>query len=187
MDPDMNKYDLSHRVSHHPKMSDEAWEETYHAAWSAFYTPEHIRTVLRRSAASKLGRPGTTLSTLLWFKLVNQFEGVHPLEGGAFRLKSRRDRRGSMPRENPLVFYPRYLGQTLRKLWGYYSVYRECKAILNEVLNAPDRWTYSDLAIEPPKADEFEALDLYHATAGGEAALARKRRGDAIREHAHAH
>ena len=57
-----------------------------------------------------------------------------------------------------------------------------CKAILDEVLAAPDRWTYSDLAIAPPKADEFEALDLYHATAGGEAALARKHRDDAIRD-----
>ncbi len=53
--------------------------------------------------------------------------------------------------------------------------------MLDEVLAAPDRWTYSDLAIAPPQADEFEALDLYHATNGGEAALARKRRDEAIR------
>ena len=51
---------------------------------------------------------------------------------------------------------------------------------------APDRWTYTDLAIAPPRADEFEALDLYHATSGGEAALARKRRDDAIRNSKHA-
>jgi hypothetical protein len=48
-------------------------------------------------------------------------------------------------------------------------------------LAAPDRWTYSDLAIAPPAADEFQSLDLYHATAGGEGALARKYRDDAIR------
>jgi hypothetical protein len=47
---------------------------------------------------------------------------------------------------------------------------------------APDRWTYTDVAIAPPQADEFDALDLYHATSGGEAALARKRRDDKIRE-----
>jgi hypothetical protein len=50
-----------------------------------------------------------------------------------------------------------------------------------EVLAAPDRWTYSDLAITPPNAAEFEDLALYHQTTGGEAALARKRRDDAIR------
>ena len=47
---------------------------------------------------------------------------------------------------------------------------------------APDRWTYSDLAIEAPKSDEFEQLSLYHATSGGEAALARKTLGDTIRD-----
>ncbi len=58
--------------------------------------------------------------------------------------------------------------------------------MLKAALNAPDRWTYSDLAIAPPKADEFDALDLYHATTGGEAALARKYRDDKIRAHGHA-
>jgi hypothetical protein len=38
----------------------------------------------------------------------------------------------------------------------------------------------------PPQADEYEALDLYHATSGGEAALARKRRDEAIRAGTHA-
>src|SRR5262245_32616759 len=93
MDADMNKYDLNHRVAHHPKMTDAEWEDAYHAAWAAFHTPDHIRTILRRAAASRLGRPGTTLSTLLWFKLVSAYEGVHPLEGGMFRRKCRRDRR----------------------------------------------------------------------------------------------
>ncbi len=118
---------------------------------------------------------------LLWFKLVSAYEGVHPLEGGAFRRKFRRDRRVGLPRENPFVFYPRYFRESAVKLWRYWSVYRECRSILDEVLAAPDRWTYTDLAIAPPKDDEFETLDLYHATAGGEAALARKHRGDAIR------
>ena len=34
MDPDMNKYDLDHRVAHHPKMSDQEWEDAYRAAWA---------------------------------------------------------------------------------------------------------------------------------------------------------
>jgi hypothetical protein len=181
MDPDMNKYDLNNRVTQHPKMTDAEWEAAYGAAWDAFYSPEHIRTILRRAAASPLGRPKTTLSTLLWFKLVSAFEGVHPLEGGALRLKFRRDRRYGLPLENPLLFYPRYVGESLAKAWRYWGVYRQCKAMLAEIMAAPDRWSYSDIAIARPGADEFEALDLYHATTGGEAALARKRRDDAIR------
>ena len=181
MDPDMNKYDLNHRVSHHPRMSDAEWEEAYRAAWVAYYTPEHVRTILRRSAACRLGRPGTTLTTILWFYLMIAFEGVHPLEGGAVRQKFRRDRRHGLPLESAFLFYPRYVGETAVKMWRYWSVYRRFNAMLEEALEAADRWTYSDLAIAPPQADEYEALDLYHATSGGEAALARKRRDDAIR------
>ena len=55
------------------------------------------------------------------------------------------------------------------------------RRLLKEALDAPDRYAYSDLAIAPPRADEFEQLELYHATGGGEAALARKKLGDDIR------
>ena len=185
MDPDMNKYDLNHRVSHHSKMSDVEWEDAYRSAWAAFYTPEHVHTILRRSAACKLGRPGTTLKTILWFYLMILFEGVHPLEGGAFRLKFRRDRRFGENIESPLIFYPRYGWETLKKVWGYLRTYRQLRAALNEALTAHDRWTYSDIAIAPPQQDEFDRLSLYHETTGGEAALARKHRDDAIRAGAH--
>src|SRR5262249_11676952 len=174
-------HDLNHRVSHPPKMSDTEWEDAYRAAWLAYYTPEHVRTILRRTAANKLGRPHNTLTTILWFNLMILFEGVHPLEGGAFRLKFRGDRRHGFKIESPFVFYPRYLGEILAKAWRYWKVYRRAKKTPDEGLAGPDRWTYSDLAIAPPEQDEFDALDLYHATRGGEAALARKRRDDAIR------
>ena len=91
-------------------MSDREWEDAYRAAWDSFYTPDHIRTILKRAAQIKNGRPKQILSTMLWFKLMIDHEGVHPLEGGAFRLKYRRDRRSGLPLESPLVFYPRYWG-----------------------------------------------------------------------------
>ena len=85
------------------------------------------------------------------------------------------------------MFYPRYGWESLKKVWGYLRVYRQLKAVLEECEAAPDRWTYSDIAISPPQEDEFDRLALYHQTAGGEAALSRKRRDDAIRSgHAHA-
>ena len=181
MDPDMNKYDLNHRVSHHSKMSDAEWEEAYRTAWETYYTPEHVRTILRRTAANPLGRTGTTLTTILWFYLAFKYEGVHPLEAGVFRLKFRRDRRPNLRRESPFVFYPRYVVETLVKAWQAWSFYRTTRATLREIESSPDRWTYTDLAIDPPQQDEFEVLDLYHATSGGEAALARKRREELIR------
>ena len=118
----------------------------------------------------------------MWFKLMIEQEGVHPLEGGAFRLKYRRDRRQGLPLESPFVFYPRYWGGIAVKAWHYSRLFLRTRRILNEVLNAPDRWIYTDLAIAPPRDDEFEQLSLYHSTNGGEAALARKKLGDSIRD-----
>jgi hypothetical protein len=181
MDADLNKYDLYHRVAHHAQMTDAEWDETYRAAWESFYSFDHIETVLRRVAANPIGRPKTTLTTLLWFKLMTMFEGVHPLEGGAFRRKSRRDRRHGLRRENPLVFYPREWGAIAVKACGYWWVYRAAKARLRAALKEPERWAYTDLAIAPPEEDEFDSLDLYHRTTGGPEALAKKRREDARR------
>jgi hypothetical protein len=184
MHPDLNRYDLYHRVACHPMMSDSDWDEVYRAAWESFYSLDHIRTVLRRAAANPNGRPQTTLTTLLWFKLMTMFEGVHPLEGGAFRRKSRRDRRHGQELENLVAFYSRYIAEIVLKAWRYGAVYRNCKAILKEVLAAPDRRTYSDLSITPPREEEFDSFDLYQATSGGAAALARKRRDDVLRSKA---
>jgi hypothetical protein len=182
MDPDLNKYDLSHRVTHHQHMSDADWEEAYRAAWESFYSPEHMRTILRRAAASPNGRPRTILIALLWFKLAVMFEGVHPLEGGAFRRKARRERRPGLPRESAFGFYPRTAAEIAAKAGHYWSVFRGMQRILKEVLAAADRWEYTDIAIAPPQADEFDHLDLYRLTSGGDGALARKRRDDLLRE-----
>ena len=80
-----------------------------------------------------------------------------------------------------MIFYPRYLGEIVSKAWGYWSVYRQHKKILKECLQAPDRWTYSDLAIAPPREEELDTLELYKATRGGETAVAKKRKEDAAR------
>ena len=181
MDADLNKYDLNHRVTHHTRMSDAEWDEAYRAAWTNYYTPEHMRTIMRRAAAHPLGRPGTALTTMLWFKLMVLYEAVHPLEGGAFRLKFRRDRRHGMKLESRFVFYPRYGAEIVVKAWRYLRVYREAMRSLKQVMAAPDRLTYTDLAIAPPLENELDTLDLFHVTSGGEAAVARSRRDDAAR------
>jgi hypothetical protein len=106
---------------------------------------------------------------------------VHPLEGGALRRKVRRDRRPSLPRESALVFYPRYALETMTKFWGYSQLFREWRRIRKEVAASPERWSYTDTAIAAATAEDAETLSLYHATSGGEAALARQRRHEAIR------
>ena len=156
MDRDLNKYDLSHRVTHHGRMSDADWEEVYRAAWESFYSPDHMRTILRRAAANPKGRPRTIVVALLWFKLAVLFEGVHPLESGALRRKARRERRPGLPRESILSFYPRTALETVVKAAHYAAVFHRVQKILKETLAAPDRATYTDVAIAPPEADEFD-------------------------------
>jgi hypothetical protein len=63
----------------------------------------------------------------------------------------------------------------------YLSVYRHANRVLQETLADPGRWAYTDVSITPPQAEEFDHLDLYHLTSGSGAALARKRREDALR------
>ncbi len=181
MDGDLNKYDLNHRVSHHQKMSDAEWEDAYRAAWATYYKPDHVRTILRRTAAKKPIMLNSVTSTLLWFNTMIPLEGLHPLEGGMIRLKFRRDRRSSLPIESPFVFYPKLVRDGVRKLLGYWSTYRQFRSILKEVKADPNKASYMDVALTPLRENENEALDLFHATRGGEAALGRKRRDDAIR------
>lgn len=182
MDEDLNKYDLCHRVSHHPKMSDAEWEEAYQAAWRAYYTPEHMQTIMRRVAAVRPAMLNSITSSLFWFNTMVPIEGLHPLEGGMLRLKFRRDRRPTLPIESPFVFYPKLLRENARKFASYWKMWRLLRRLKAEVKKDPNRAAYTDVAIAKMRENETESLDLFHATRGGEAALARKRRDDAIRE-----
>ena len=172
MDPDMNKYDICHRVTHHGVMSDAEWEQAYADAWDAFYTPEHMERICRRSAAQ--AKKGINLNEVAEFVHAVRNEGVHPLESGLVRRKYRRDRRPGLPRENPVLFYPRYWAQTVRNLarlgWAVWQADRVQKRIFAD----PDRHAYRDLATTPAEGDETATLALFQETSGGQAAVARE-------------
>ncbi len=180
MDPDLNKYDLNHRVTHHPKMPDQEWEQAYREAWDSYYSEEHVTTVLRRAAASPRGRPGNKLFLMMWFYLMVCFEGVHPLEGGYFRMKARTERRAGLPIESPLVFYPKFVAESIAKHWGYLTTvlrfYRHYKAIKR----SPDRKAYMDLALTPVGQAEEDELALIRETRGGVEAAAKRDKHDRL-------
>lgn len=71
--------------------------------------------------------------------------------------------------------------KTVSPDWFWAQYHRRIHAIRREVAKASGR--YSDIAITPLRENEMQALDLFHATRGGEDAQARKRRDDAIRMH----
>ena len=107
MDPDLNKYDTEHACTGHPRMSKAEWQAIYHEAWSLYYTPEHMKTLLRRAAAS--GVPMLNLAKyLLTFSTTDRLERVHPLQGGILRLKHPSERRSGLPRESAWLFWPRF-------------------------------------------------------------------------------
>ncbi|WP_434056177.1 MAG: radical SAM protein [Roseibium sp.] len=180
MDPDLNRYDLNHRVSHHPKMTDAEWEEAYQEAWASYYSDAHIETVLKRAAAHRKGRPGNKLFLMMWFKLMVQCEGVHPLEGGYFRLKFRTDRRSGLPVESALTFYPRYLWEIAAKHWAYVSATWRVYKIYRKVKASPDRRSYSDIAIKEIEKDGEETLAMIQETRGGVEAVAKTARDASI-------
>jgi radical SAM superfamily enzyme YgiQ (UPF0313 family) len=182
MDPDLNKYDLHHRVSHHPIMSDAEWEETYKAAWASYFTWEHMETVTRRHARLPGNRPKKALQYLNEFRMLYENEGVHTLEGGVIRRKRRRARRPGMKREPALLFYPKFAIESTRKAWNYWRGFRREKALLKRVLNDPSRYEHSDLATRPLEDNELKALDLFHETRGGAEAVEKQQRQDALIE-----
>ena len=109
IDPDLNKFDLEHVTTDHPRMSREEWQEAYRLAWRTYYTEDHIKTVIRRAVAGG-PRPDTVAYLLTWFWASFHFYNIYPLETGMIRRRYRRDRRPGLPLENPLLFYARHWG-----------------------------------------------------------------------------
>ncbi|MCW5961992.1 MAG: radical SAM protein [Pyrinomonadaceae bacterium] len=164
MDPDLNKYDLNHAVTAHPKMSQAEWEETYRKAWKTYYTDEHIETILKRAIATGTS-PGKTMFFITWFNGCIDIEGIHPLEGGFLRRKHRKTRRSGMPLENPLVFYPKTFAETLWKQVRWISLYLRLRLIYRTVRNDPKKLEYMDLALEPVLENETETRELFQSEA----------------------
>ena len=160
MDADLNKYDLNHAVTAHPLMSQSEWEETYRAAWATYYTPAHIETVLRRAIATGTSA-GKTMFFITWFKGCIDIEKIHPLEGGFLRRKFRASRRSGLPIENPLVFYPKFLGEAFIKQLKWISLYARLRLIYRRVKRDPLKLEYTDLALTPVTDDELETRELF--------------------------
>jgi radical SAM superfamily enzyme YgiQ (UPF0313 family) len=178
MDPDLNKYNLHHRLTRHPRMSDEEWDSAYKEAWASYFTWDHMETVARRHAALPHGRPNKALQYMNEFKMLYEIEGLQVLEGGIFRRKRRRSRRPGFQREPAIFFYPRYLAETAVKALRYWRGFRKEKSVIRRVLADPARLDYTDISLQPPVAADFETFGLFQETMGGGEAVAKKIRQD---------
>jgi radical SAM superfamily enzyme YgiQ (UPF0313 family) len=175
MDPDLNRYDSEHAVTHHPHMSCEIWESVYMEAWRSYYTREHMETILRRAGATGIRFRRLTSLLLLCAKCA-ELENVHPMQGGILRRKVRTDRRPGLDRESIWSFYPKYAFDTARKLlaigWQAYTLDR----IANRIERDPNAATYRDVALTPVEDDEVDELALFTHTEGARAAVDHARR-----------
>ena len=70
-----------------------AVHDVYRRAGDLYYSAEHIETFFRRANASDI-KPLHILNHILQFYFTFLQENVHPLQGGYFRCKLRRERRG---------------------------------------------------------------------------------------------
>jgi hypothetical protein len=151
MDPDMNIYDVEHVTTGHALMGKPQWEEAYRSAWELYYSREHIERILRRGRASGLSM-ARLVNHILQFSFTFREERVHPLQGGFFRRKVRRQRRSGLPLENPLNFYLRRVCEVvtthLRLMRYYLFLYRLRKKVERDP--AP----YTDRASAPVEAEE---------------------------------
>jgi radical SAM superfamily enzyme YgiQ (UPF0313 family) len=173
MEKDLNRYDVVHVTTAHGTMSDDELLAIYKKAWNLYYSPDHIERVLRRSQAWGYDVDNMRMK-MFSFQAPPAIEGIHPLEGGIFRRKYRRDRRPGMRRENPVVFYARYGAEIVSKLARYGALYWRYRRILEHVRRTPA--TEVDVAMQPVQDDDLDALELFTTTAGARAAADKQRK-----------
>ena len=169
MDGDLNKYDLIHRCTAHPRMTPQDWDRAYMMAWERYYSYAHIETVLRRAATIPARRFRINMmnaaTSLGNFKGCIEIEGLHPLEGGLFRRRFRRDRRPDRPLEPAWRFYPRHYADMAGKAARWAALWLRIARIFFRVVWDEKRYQYTDFALTPVTDTELETRELFRSQA----------------------
>ena len=159
MDPDLNNYDVEHVCTAHPQMSKAEWEAIYLEAWSTFYSKDHMRTLMRRAAAT--GLPiGSLVRMLTTFATTVPVEKVHPLQGGIVRLKHPSERRPGLKRPNAWLFWPAFAFEVLHKHIAIAAVNIRLLLIARALARDPAARDYTDQSLSRGDAAEEAKLEL---------------------------
>ncbi len=175
MDADLNTYDVEHVCTAHPRMSRAEWEAIYQEAWSLYYAPDHMKTLLRRAAATGVSLR-SLVTVLVSFATTVRLEKVHPLQGGVLRLKHPSERRPGLKRESPLLFWPRFAGSVVYKHAILAATIVKLVWWKRMIERDPDALSYMDQALTPVADDDDDTLDLMTKTTGGVASVAHARK-----------
>jgi hypothetical protein len=149
MDPDLNRYDLEHVTTAHPRMSARQWQAVYDRAWQLYYSPAHVATLLRRARASGIATDRMVWSVCCYYGSY-RFERVHPLQCGIVRRKVRTTRRPGLPLENPLLFYPRRLWEFVSTYTALGCYYLWLQRLQRRIDRDPRSVAYTDAALSRP-------------------------------------
>jgi len=179
LDPDLNKYDLNHIATAHPRMSPGEWNTAYRMAWERYYTTDHIRTIMKRTAATR-GNVSNALFLITWFTGSIKIEKIHPLESGLLRRRFRRARRPGFPVVPAWRFYPGYYAETLAKIARWAMLYVSLRRMYLAIRRDPKRFDYTDIALTPV-TDEEEDRELFQSGAA-QAYLSQQHRLERVRE-----
>ena len=179
LETDTNRYDAEHATMDHPRMTAAEWEDIYRRAWSLYYTPEHIETLIKRARAVGM-RTKRVTSMVFYFSASHFYEHVHPLQGGIFRRKRRSQRRPGMPRDNVLAFGLRRVREMFSTYVPGLMYFMWLNRIRRKIEKDPASKNYTDLALSPAGVELDDDLQLYNATdsarATADRASARARR-----------
>ncbi len=160
MDPDLNKYDLNHvTTAHSGAMSQSDWWEAYQVAWRTYYTPAHIRTLLKRARAARIHWMHIIFMSL-WFHGCKVVEKLHPLDAGWFRQRSRDERRPDLPRENALAFHARFAWETVSKHARLVGMLARYGFMAWRIWRRPETVNYRDEASTPGRTEHFAERKL---------------------------
>lgn len=171
MDPDLNIYDVEHVCTEHAKMSKQEWQDIYQEAWSLYYSPQHVKTLLRRAAATDVPI-ASLVKILVTFSLAVPLEKVHPLQSGILRLKHPGERRPGLASENAVIFWARYLKETSYKFGVYATTIVRLAWQARSIVKSKNAKAYTDKAMILADDDEEDDFDLLTKTTGGQAAVA---------------
>jgi hypothetical protein len=170
MDGNLNNYDFEHVVSDHPKMSRVEWQAIYKEAWTRYYSPAHVETLLKRGAAA--GTPLLSLvKALVPFIHMAPVENIHPLQAGLFRRKHPSERRYGLPHVSLGAFYADHIAKTIANNFKLIGTIVWILRLKRRIERDPRRHAYIDVALTPV-VDDDATLDLLTKTTGALAAIA---------------
>jgi Radical SAM superfamily len=171
MDADLNTYDVEHVCTGHARMSRQEWQDIYQEAWGLYYSPEHMKTLLRRAAATGVSLK-SLIKLLVTFSSTVRLESVHPLQSGIVRMRHPSERRPGHAAESAFVFWPRLIWTTLKVHVGLARLIAGLTLQARAIQRDASAGGYMDQALMPVGADDDETLDLMTETTGARTAIA---------------